>query len=143
MVAASVFAASTRPLWPIDVPPAATTGQACHGTPLGAVATDTCRVGAFQLTSPTSVALLLLPSNGSDRAVHALRLDARGLLQLAREGLLLGRVGDRPDPPQVRVQEPRPRLVDQDLVVPRLDGDLLRDPRHEGRPLCDLAEPRD
>ena len=55
MVAASVFAARTMPLWPIDMPPAATTGQACQGTPRGAVVTDTCRVGTFQLTSPTSV----------------------------------------------------------------------------------------
>ena len=40
---------------PIDIPPEATTGHACHGTPRGAVVTETCNVGVTQLTSPTSV----------------------------------------------------------------------------------------
>ncbi len=37
------------------MPAAATTGQACQGTSKGAVTTETCSVGTFQLTSPTSV----------------------------------------------------------------------------------------
>ena len=43
------------PLWPIDIPPQATTGHACQGAFFGAVATASCSVGTFQLTSPTSV----------------------------------------------------------------------------------------
>ena len=37
------------PLWPIDIPPAATTGQACHGTPRGAVVRSDRPVVAQQL----------------------------------------------------------------------------------------------
>lgn len=68
-MAARALAAWTRPLWPIDVPPAAATGQACQGTPAGAVATETCSVGTFQLTSPTSVEppVLSWPSSGCRR----------------------------------------------------------------------------
>ena len=43
------------PLWPIDMPPAATTGQACQGASTGEVATATWSVGATQLMSATSV----------------------------------------------------------------------------------------
>jgi hypothetical protein len=54
-VAASACDARIKPLWPIDMRLLATTGQACHGTPFGAVGTEKGSVGTTQLTSPTSV----------------------------------------------------------------------------------------
>lgn len=38
----------------MDMPPQATTGQACQGAPAGAVVTDRWITGTFQLTSATS-----------------------------------------------------------------------------------------
>jgi hypothetical protein len=74
----------------------------------------------------------------SEGRVHPHGLDARGLLQLAGEGLLLGRVGNLSEPAQVRVEKPGSRLVDQDLVVAGLDGDLSGDARLSAAPSATL-----
>ena len=55
MVKPSAFAAYSIPLWPMDMPPQATTGHACQGVATGAVVTTRLISGTIQLTSPTSV----------------------------------------------------------------------------------------
>lgn len=52
---ANVFAASSAPLSPIEVPPEATACHECDAVPGTHVAALNPAVGTFQLTSPTSV----------------------------------------------------------------------------------------
>ena len=52
---AKVFAASSAPFNPIEVPPEATACQECDAVPGTHVAVLKPAVGTFQLTSPTSV----------------------------------------------------------------------------------------
>ena len=54
-VFAKVFAASSAPFNPIDVPPDATACHECAAVPGTQVAVLNPAVGTFQLTSPTSV----------------------------------------------------------------------------------------
>ncbi len=142
MVAARVLAAKTMPLWPIDMPPVATTGHACHGAPAGAVVTDRWRVGTIQLTSPTSVEPPSISpgsrSSGSDVALEADRLDARGALDLARELLLRFGELDRSQPHHVVVDQRGAGQDGQHLPVAGLDGEAGGGAGGERRTLGDL-----